>query len=72
MFVTHETAVGTDQRASALSLPEELLLVLLDEEKGYFRQVPGWNMNCAIVGAALGELSLLGRIDTDLEGPRAP
>ena len=67
MFVTHETAVGTDQRASALSLPEELLLVLLDEEKGYFRQVPGWNMNCAIVGAALGELSLLGRIDTDLE-----
>ncbi len=66
-MVTHEIAVGTDQEASALSLPEELLLALLDEERGYFRQVPGWNLNCATVGAALGELSLLGRIDTDLE-----
>ncbi len=50
-----------------MSLPEELLLALLDEESGYFRQVPGWNLNCAMTGAALGELSLLGRIDTDLE-----
>ncbi len=65
--MTHETAVGAGQGASALSLPEELLLALLDEERGYFRQVPGWNLNCAMVGAALGELSLLGRIDTDLE-----
>ncbi len=63
----HDTAVGTGEAASALSLPEELLLVLLDEERGYFRQVPGWNLNCAMVGAALGELSLLGCIDTDLE-----
>ena len=40
--------------------------MLLNEESGYFRQVPGWNLNCAIVGAALAELSLIGRIDTDL------
>ena len=65
--MTHETAVGAGQGAFALSLPEELLLALLDEERGYFRQVPGWNLNCAMVGAALGELSLLGRIDTDPE-----
>lgn len=58
--------VETRQEAPALSLPEELLLALLDEERGYFRQVPGWNLNCAMVGAALGELSLLGRVDTDL------
>ena len=64
---THETAVGADPGASTLSLPEELLLALLDEESGYFRQVPGWNLNCAMAGAALGELSLRGRIDTDLE-----
>ncbi len=63
----HETAVGTCQGTSALSLPEEFLLVLLDEERGYFRQVPGWNLHCAMAGAVLGELSLLGRIDTDLE-----
>ena len=40
--------------------------MLLNEESGYFRQVPGWNLNCAVVGAALAELSLIGRIDTDL------
>ena len=56
-----------DPEASALSLPEELLLALLDEESGFFRQVPGWNLNCAMAGAALGELSLRGRIDSDLE-----
>ena len=50
-----------------LTLPEELILMLLNEESGYFHQVPGWDLNCAIVGAVLGELSLLSRIDTDLE-----
>ena len=50
-----------------LSLPEELILMLLNEESGYFYQVPGWNLNCAMVGAALAELSLIGRIDTDME-----
>ena len=65
-MATQATLVERGQAASSLSLPEELLLALLDEERGYFRQVPGWNLNCAMVGAALGELSLLGRIDTDL------
>ena len=50
-----------------LSLPEELILMLLNEESGYFHQVPGWNLNCAVVGAALAELSLTSRIDTDME-----
>ncbi len=66
-LLTRETEVAPDPAASGLSLPEELLLALLDEERGYFRQVPGWNLSCAVVGAVLGELSLLGRIDTDLE-----
>ena len=51
----------------ALSLPEELILMLLNEENGYFYQVPGWTLNCVVVGAVLAELSLLSRIDTDLE-----
>ncbi|MCY3701874.1 MAG: cytochrome P450 [Rhodospirillales bacterium] len=50
-----------------LSLPEELIVMLLNEQIGYFHQVPGWNMNCAVVGAALAELSFLSRIDTDME-----
>ena len=52
---------------SPLSLLDELILMLLNEESGYFHQVPGWNLNCAVIGAALAELSLLHRIDTDLE-----
>ena len=50
-----------------LTLPEELILMLLNEENGYFHQVPGWNLNCAFAGAVLAELSLLNRIDTDVE-----
>ena len=58
---TQDVATGT------LSLPEELILMLLSEENGYFHQVPGWDLNCAIVGAVLAELSLLSRIDTDMD-----
>ena len=50
-----------------LSLPEELILMLLNEETGYFHQVPGWDLNCAITGAVLAELALNSRIDTDEE-----
>ena len=53
--------------ARTLTLPDELLLMLLNEESGYFRQVPGWDLNCAVVGAVLAELSLIGRIDTDMD-----
>ena len=51
----------------ALSLPDELILVLLNEQNGYFHQVPGWDLNCAVVGAVLAELSLRSRLDTDME-----
>ena len=60
--------LSTDAVASEqLSLPEELILMLLNEESGYFRQIPGWDLNCAVVGAVLAELSLQSRIDTDME-----
>ena len=41
--------------------------MLLNEETGYFHQVPGWDLNCAVVGAVLAELSLRSRIDTDMK-----
>ena len=50
-----------------LTLPSELILMLLNEESGYFHQVPGWDLNCAVAGSVLAELSLLSRIDTDME-----
>ena len=61
------TVTEHDATAIQLTLLDELVLTLLNEESGYFRQVPGWNLNCAIVGAALAELSLIYRIDTDME-----
>ena len=61
------SAEGVTTKTQPLSLPEELILMLLNEEDGYFHQVPGWNLNCVVVGAALAELSLMQRIDTDLE-----
>ncbi len=56
-------AVANEQ----LTLPQELILMLLNEETGYFRQIAGWDLNCAIVGAVIAELSLQSRIDTDME-----
>ena len=41
--------------------------MLLNEQNGYFHPVPGWNLNCAVVGAVLAELSLRSHIDTDLD-----
>ena len=63
MAIAADDAVATRR----LSLPEELVLMLLNEETGYFYQVPGWDLNCAIIGAVLAELSLLSRIDTDMD-----
>lgn len=56
-----------EQQHSSLTLPDELILMLLDEETGFFHQIPGWNLNCALVGAVLAELSLQERIDTDMQ-----
>jgi cytochrome P450 len=59
-------ATTDDLTTRPLSLVDEFVLMLFNEATGYFHQVPGWNMNCAIIGAALAELSLLSRIDTDV------
>ncbi|MEM9623939.1 MAG: GPP34 family phosphoprotein, partial [Pseudomonadota bacterium] len=49
-----------------LSLPEELLLLLLNPESGKLEIKDRVAMQAALGGAVLLELSLLGRIDTDL------
>lgn len=40
--------------------------MILNEQTGYFYQVSGWALNCAIIGAVLADLSLKSRIDSDL------
>ena len=62
--MTPTAAAPTSQR---LTLTDELILMLLNEENGYFHQVPGWHLHCAVAGAVLAELSLQSRIDTDPE-----
>ena len=56
-----------EENSATLSLPEELLLMLLNEESGYFHHVPGWTLNCTLIGAVLAELAFRYRIDSDLE-----
>lgn len=63
-MTTQATATANDQ---VLTLCDELMLLMLHEETGYFHQVPGWHLNCAMAGAALAGLSLRARIDTDME-----
>ena len=53
-------------KAEYLSLTDELILMLIDEKAGYFHQVPGWRLNCAVVGGVLAELSFRSRLDSDL------
>ena len=59
--------VSESMTTHLLTVPQELILMLLNEQNGYFHQVPGWDLNCAVVGAVLAELSLRARIDTDVE-----
>ena len=50
-----------------LRFPEEIILLLLDDEGGNFVRVPEWSMQCALAGAVLMDLALENRIDTDTE-----
>ena len=43
------------------------MLILFNENYGYLDTTDYWNLECAIAGAILGELSLLGRITVDLK-----
>ena len=46
---------------------EEVLLLLLNEETGYFIPIPEWKMSCVLAGSILIDLSLENCIDSDLE-----
>jgi MHS family proline/betaine transporter-like MFS transporter len=51
----------------ALGLIEEFLLLTLEDEGGEFDNVPDVHLNCGLAGAALMDLSIRGRIDSDLK-----
>ena len=64
MAITAETVESST--AEPLSLVDELILIHLDEKGGYFHQVPGWQLNCAVVVGVPAELSFRSRLDSDL------
>ncbi len=59
------TTATVDPTTKTLSLTEDLILMLLNEESGFFYQVPGWALSCTIAGAAIAQLSLMSRLDSD-------
>jgi hypothetical protein len=48
-----------------LSMPEELLLLMLDDETGRLQERAAPSGDYALAGAVLAELALAGRVDTD-------
>lgn len=50
-----------------LSIAEEIMLLLLEDEEGRFIHVPELSIRCVLSGAVLMELALKNKIDTDLE-----
>ena len=50
-----------------LTIAEEILLLLLEDDSGEFVPVPTWSRQCTLAGAALMDLALQGRVDTDLQ-----
>ncbi len=53
--------------SSDLTLVEEVLLILLDDEKGTLPPVPQLTLHYVLAGAILMELAIHDRIDSDLE-----
>ncbi|MBP0445209.1 GPP34 family phosphoprotein [Roseomonas sp. SSH11] len=51
----------------ALTMPEEVVLLTLDDETGRPLGVPDQAVSLALVGAVLMELALAGRLDSDID-----
>ena len=56
---------GQNNLIGTLNILDEFVLLCLNERTGYFYQISGWSLNCAIIGAVLADLSINLRIDTD-------
>ena len=58
----------TDIRSTkSLTLPEELVLIALDDDSGSLLRLPPYALEVAVAAAIVMELTLEGRIDTDAE-----
>ena len=48
-----------------ISIAEEFILLLLNDETGFVAPIPEWRIACSLVGSVLLDLSFKNRIDTD-------
>ena len=53
--------------AAVFAFSEEILVLLLEDERGTLIPIPHTNIECALAGAVLMDLAFANRIDTDLE-----
>lgn len=51
----------------AVSLIEEFLLLALEDQGGEFSRIPETSLSCGLAGAALMDLAIRGRVDSDLD-----
>lgn len=58
---------STDCSMKRPTLPEEFILLTLDDEKGVFHDIPPLAIDYGAIGAVLMDLALQNRIDSDLE-----
>ncbi len=59
--------MSTDAATFEIGLAEEFVLLMLNEKTGYLEIAPGWGFSCVMAGTVIADLTLRGRIDTDLE-----
>lgn len=50
-----------------MRIAEEILLLLLNEDSGYFHPIANWNLSCVTAGALLADLALENRLRIDSE-----
>ncbi len=59
-------SAATPAEALPVSLIEEFLLLALEDKGGEFSRIPETSLSCGLAGAALMDLAIRGRIDSDL------
>lgn len=60
-------SINENADTNLLRFPEEILLLLLDDDSGKIANINDWSLRYALAGAALMELAFANRIDSDLE-----
>ncbi len=64
---SHRQKLMTPPDTAMFTFSEQILILLLEDERGTFMPIPRTSFECALAGAVLMDLAFANRIDTDLE-----